>query len=117
MAAASGGWSSVRRALRRLGKAQLRGFASLAAMFGVLPAEPFRDASRGWLAPERDGRARRDGQARQERQESQNSQDGQHGQNGGGPPPAHPERLIPQVPPTPGERALWAQLEDPGPGA
>ncbi|MER7913086.1 DUF6059 family protein [Streptomyces sp. NPDC096068] len=27
-----------------------------------------------------------------------------------GPPPGHPERLCPHLPPTPGERALWDDL-------
>ncbi|MET8629346.1 DUF6059 family protein [Kitasatospora sp. NPDC004669] len=29
----------------------------------------------------------------------------------GGAAPRHPERLCPEVPPTPTERALWAQLD------
>ena len=32
-----------------------------------------------------------------------------------GPAPGHPERLVPQLPPSPVERALWAEL-DAGPG-
>ncbi|MFJ3229007.1 DUF6059 family protein [Streptomyces sp. NPDC086783] len=30
----------------------------------------------------------------------------------GGPAPGHPERLVAQLPPSPVERVLWAQLDD-----
>lgn len=81
----------------------MRGFASLAAMSGVLPASSFAAASQEWLAE--DGCApRSQGGAEVERDRA--SLDG--------PPPAHPERLLVGVPPSPGERALWAQLEGRG---
>ncbi|GLF95600.1 DUF6059 family protein [Streptomyces yaizuensis] len=53
------GTGPVLRAGRRAGRFLVRGLASLAAMFGVLPADHFRAAAKEW--DERDGREERDG--------------------------------------------------------
>ncbi|MEU0991396.1 DUF6059 family protein [Streptomyces sp. NPDC005953] len=98
MAIPSGGRRSIRHGARWLGRFVMRGFASLAAMSGTLPADSFHTASREWLAKDAASRDDRDESAAQL----------------AGPPPAHPERLVVEVPPSPSERALWAQLEGPG---
>ncbi|MEO3978990.1 DUF6059 family protein [Streptomyces sp. CAU 1734] len=120
----------ARRTARRFGRFLLRGFASLAAMFGVLPADSLKAASENWLGPEPG--ARPEGVLGQDRPPP-----GARGRSlpdipvwwpdrGAppdslvlpldGPPPAHPERLVSEVPPSPGEQELWAQLEGPFPG-
>ncbi|MCM2393826.1 DUF6059 family protein [Streptomyces albipurpureus] len=102
MTAVSGGWW-LRRSGRWLLRFLMRGFASLAAMSGVLPASSFAAASQEWLAE--DGAApRSDGV----------TEPGSELVPLDGPPSAHPERLVVGVPLSPGERALWAQLEGRG---
>ncbi|WP_197361857.1 DUF6059 family protein, partial [Streptomyces clavuligerus] len=121
------------RAVRRAGRFLVRGLASLAAMFGVLPAEHFRAAAREWS-----GRSTPPVRPAPDPAPAPRSEPwavprgGPWDDDGGGllfpwglprvggavlpldePPPAHPERLVPHHPPAPGERELWAQLEDP----
>ncbi|MEU5403424.1 DUF6059 family protein [Streptomyces sp. NPDC005963] len=102
MAIPSGGRRSLGRGARWLGRFLMRGFASLAAMTGTLPANSFHAASQEWTAEDRAAASRGD-----EREQAAAARLV-------GPPPAHPERLVAEVPPSPCEQALWAQLEGPG---
>ncbi|MFF5359686.1 DUF6059 family protein [Streptomyces scabiei] len=91
------GWWSVRPAARRIRKGVVTffvdGFGALAVIFGMVPPASVEQAKQWWL-----------------------DDSGAGGPGGVGPcpldepPPAHPERLVPDVPLSPRERELWAQL-------
>ncbi|WP_228386502.1 DUF6059 family protein [Streptomyces katsurahamanus] len=97
-----GGRSPAQRVARRCGRFLIRGFTSLAAGYGVLPARSFAEVERGWPDPARPAARPGDGGPPQTFPHRLQ-----------GPPPGHPERLAPEVPPSPGERELWARLEGP----
>ncbi|MER6915975.1 hypothetical protein ABT354_30235 [Streptomyces sp. NPDC000594] len=123
---------TAHRAAHRAGRFLLRGFASLAAMSGVLPAEHFRAAARQWTRTDTPAPPAARGPAAPP-EPWVTPRGGTWGEAEGvafpwglppvggavlpldEPPPAHPERLARERPPTPGERALWAQLEGPAP--
>lgn len=90
---------SVRRAARRAWRGVitffLDGFGALAMMFGMVPPSTVAQAKDWWL-----GDADPEGP--------------RHLLPLDEPPLAHPERLATHVPPSPGERELWAQLEGHG---
>ncbi|NEA68858.1 DUF6059 family protein [Streptomyces sp. SID12488] len=86
---------SARRAWRGVATFFLDGFGGLAMMFGVVPPGTVVQAKQWWLgdaAPETPAYALPLDE----------------------PPPAHPERLAADVPLSPRERELWAQLEGHG---
>lgn len=96
-------WWSVRRAARRarphIVKFLVDGFGALAVMFGTVPPAVVEEGKQWWPG-------------------SPDSMDPRPEPPGRGtrlpldePPPAHPERLVVEVPLTPCERELWAQLE------
>ena len=102
MAASPGmGWWSARPAARRIRNGVVTffvdGFGALAVIFGMVPPSSVEQAKQWWL------------------------DDAAPGTPGGAglppldePPPAHPERLAADVPLSPRERELWAQLEGHG---
>jgi hypothetical protein len=90
------GWWSARPAARRIRKGVVTffvdGFGALAVIFGMVPPASVEQARQWWL------------------------DDADPGRPAGAlpldePPPAHPERLVADVPLSPRERELWAQLE------
>ncbi|MFI2214035.1 DUF6059 family protein [Streptomyces sp. NPDC020141] len=134
--ATSSGWPSLRRTAHRIGMSLVRGLASQAAVFGVLPADAHREASRGWLAPGASPSARPPGGRPDAPASHPNApypndshpydsspygdapaprpdRPGAPAPRLDEPPAGHPERLSRGVPLSPCERELWAQLEGP----
>ncbi|MFE7767111.1 DUF6059 family protein [Streptomyces sp. NPDC057438] len=102
MAASPGrGWWSARPAARRIRKGVVTffvdGFGALAVIFGMVPPASVEQAKQWWLDEPDPGRP--GGAVAPPLDE---------------PPPAHPERLVPDVPLSPCERELWAQLRGRG---
>ncbi|MFF7266332.1 DUF6059 family protein [Streptomyces sp. NPDC008159] len=95
MAAPPGMWWSPRRVWRGVVTFFVDGFGALAVIFGMVPPANVEQAKQWWLG------------------------DPDPGARGGvlpldEPPPAHPERLVADVPLSPRERELWAQLQGHG---
>jgi hypothetical protein len=95
MAAPPGMWWSPRRVWRGVATFFVDGFGALAVIFGMVPSASVEQAKQWWLG------------------------DPDPGARGGvlpldEPPPAHPERLVADVPLSPRERELWAQLQGHG---
>ncbi|MCL6733441.1 DUF6059 family protein [Streptomyces neyagawaensis] len=95
MAVPPGKWGSPRRVWRGVVTFFVDGFGALAVIFGMVPPAHVEQAKQWWLGDPDPG-ARSGALPLDE------------------PPPAHPERLVADVPLSPRERELWAQLEGHG---